>query len=236
MPGAFHLQNVIRYYDALLDTYPDDSRAVGWRNAASQNAKFSELIEVFAHERRPFTVYDVGCGLGSLHAFLEKHNPLASYSGGDINPRMISRARAANPRLRVERRDLLASPLKKTYDYVVASGTFNLRLDVSNRAWQVFIYRMAQAMYASSRRGIAIGFLSSLAQHQAPGEHYQKPWAILQFVQRQLTPLAEVRHSHSPGHFAVFAYHSLPRSSTSRLRGPSLKSKSTIESRGTNAP
>lgn len=230
------LQKVIRYYDALLDANGDDSRAVGWRNDESQARKFFELTQIFAHETERFTVYDAGCGLGHLRDFLQKANPLARYYGCDVNPRMVERALGREPGLAIECRDVLLSPPRKKYDYVLASGTFNLRLNASKREWKAYVRGAAAALYAIARRGVAIGFLSTFARSQTQGEYHEDPADILRFVQRTLSPLAEIRHSSSPGHFAVFAYRSLPLRRISRLRAPSLNNRSTIDIRGTNSP
>lgn len=236
MPNSIDLENIIDYYDGLLEKHTNVSRAVGWRNAESQKRKFFEIAQVFAHESRPFTVYDVGCGLGSLYDFLKDTNRLARYYGCDINPRMIGKARQRNGRLAVECRNLLLSPPKKQFDYVLGSGIFNLRMRTSKRAWKEYIYQMLMAMYGMTKRGMAIGFLSTFARREEPDEYHQNPSEMLEFVQNAISPLAEVRHSLSPGHFAIFVYRSLPLKSISRLRGPSLKSKSMIDKFGTNAP
>ncbi len=236
MRRSIDLENVTLRYDALLDRYSDDSRAVGWRDAQSQASKFYEIAQVFAHEKRSFTVYDVGCGLGNLYDFLKDTNRFARYHGCDINPRMIERARRRHGKLAVDCRDILLAPPRKRYDYVLASGTFNLRMNNSEPAWQKYVERMLRALYGISRHGIAVGFLSTFARHEERDEFHENPSRILDFVQRALSPLAEIRHSASPGHFAVFAYRSLPLKRISRLRGPSLKSKSMIERRGIKSP
>ncbi len=236
MPPSIDSANIIRYYDSLLETHGDDTRAVGWRNAESQARKFFEVTRVFAHEKRPFTVYDVGCGLGSLYDFLKADNRLARYYGCDINPRMIERARRRHRELAVDCRDILLAPPRQRYDYVLASGTFNLRMNTSKRAWKTYVERMLCALYKIARHGMAVGFLSTAARHEEPYEFHENPARILDFVQTAISPLAEIRHSASPGHFAVFAYSSLPLKRISRLRGPSLKSKSMIERRGIKSP
>lgn len=208
MLRAIDLANVNRYYDALLDKHHDDSRAVGWRNTQSQTAKFLQLAQVFAHETRPFTIYDVGCGLGNLCGFLQEHNALARYFGCDINPRMIARAKEKWPDLRVEHRDFLAFPPEQLHDYAVACGTFNIRPDVSEIRWRAYVEEMLRALYRIARKGVAIDFLSSFASRKLASEYHADPSVVLRFAQRELSPLAEIRHSRSPGHFAVFIYRS----------------------------
>jgi len=236
MAGAINVRAIIRYYDELLATKRDAAQAVGWRNRASQEAKFHEISQLFAHERSPFSVYDVGCGIAGLQPFLKKHFPLARYYGCDISGRMVEAAREEYPQVDVECRDISRTPPRRKYDYAVACGTFNICLKTSKLSWEVYAHDMLRVLYRIARRGIAVGFLSSFAEGKLASEYYPEPSAILSFVQRRLSPLAEIRHACSPGHFAVLAYRPSEAQRISRLRGPSLKSKSIIDSRGTNKP
>ena len=202
------LEAIIRAYDTFLDSGHDDARSVGWRNAESQAAKFAELAQVFAGDKSSFTVYDVGCGLANLSQFLRHSYPLAKYKGCDIHPGMIERARLKNPRLALECRDILRSPPHAKYDYVVASGTFNLRLKHSKPEWERYVKSMLRRCYAIAKRGMAVGFLSSFAERKDAMEYHADPSLMLKFAQQRLSPLAEVRHSQSPGHFALLVYRS----------------------------
>ncbi len=204
MRESIDLNPVLRYYNALLDKHRDDSRAAGWRNRESQYRKFFEITRVFEHDAEPFSVYDVGCGLAGLHEFLKETNPLARYKGCDINPRMIERARRAVPEADIEWRDVAVAPPSIRYDYVVASGTFSIRGRIAKSPWTVYVTDMLRVFFQIARRGIAVGFLSSFASAKVAGEYYAEPAELLDFAQRRLSPLAEIRHSLSPGHFALF--------------------------------
>jgi trans-aconitate methyltransferase len=198
----------LRFYDRLLDEDLEDARAVGWRSSQTQQRNFNALAQIFAGETLPFSVYDVGCGLAGLHAFLKESYPLAGYAGCDIHPGMIERARRRRPAATIEERNILQNPPPE-YDYVVASGTFS-HLDISEQAWSEYIREMMRAMFAIARRGMAIVFLSTLAEIQEPGDYHQDPADILRFAQAELSPLAEIRHAFSPWTFAIFVYRSSP--------------------------
>ncbi len=197
---------IVRAYDRYLERRAGDARLVGWRSEASQHRKFAEIAELFADDGTAFSVYDVGCGLANLYDFLKQRYPLATYKGCDIHPGMTERARLRNPKIDVECRDILRSPPRAKYDYVVASGTFNLRLKTGKDRWEAYVKSMLRAFYGSAKRGIAVGFLSSLAENKERREYYPSAPELLDFAQRRLSPFAEIRHSGSPGHFALFVY------------------------------
>jgi trans-aconitate methyltransferase len=102
-------------------------------------------------------IADVGCGVGDLVAFLRGSGSAARYDGFDIVPEMIRAARRKQRGHggRFEVRDVLAEGFPRRYDYVVASGIFNLRVLRHDR----FLRRMVDAMYAACRLGVAFNVL-----------------------------------------------------------------------------
>jgi SAM-dependent methyltransferase len=106
----------------------------------------------------PCSIVDVGCGVGDLLAYLRSRGwPAARYAGFDIVPEMIDAARRKQRGRggRFQVRDVLAEGFEHRYDYVVASGIFNLRVPRHDR----FFRRMVEVMYAACRRGVAFNVL-----------------------------------------------------------------------------
>ena len=198
---------VLRFYDGLIDENFHDARTVGWRSAQTQRRNFAALADIFAKETGSFSVFDVGCGLADLSEYLQEVQPAARYSGCDIHPGMIALARLQHPGVAVEERNILENPPEERYDYVVASWTFSHRA-VPDNVWTNYVHEMMEAMFRMARRGIAVVFLSTFADIQEAGDYHQDPSEILRFAQRELSPLAEVRHSFSPWTFAIFVYRS----------------------------
>jgi SAM-dependent methyltransferase len=204
------LRPIVRAYDSYLARRAEDARRVGWRDSESQSRKFAEICELFAADDTSFSVYDLGCGLANMYEFLKDRHPQARYTGCDIHEGMITNARSRNPSIELECRDIRRSPPKKRYDYVTASGTFNLRLKNDRGQWSAYTASMLRIMYRIARRGIAVGFLSSFASQKERREYHADPSVVLSYAQRHLSPLAEIRHSQSPGHFALFVYRKAP--------------------------
>ncbi len=199
------LVEVLRFYDSLIAGDFDDARTVGWRSAQTQRRNFAALADIFAKETGRFSVYDVGCGLADLSRYLQEVQPAARYAGCDIHPTMIARARLRHPGVDVQERNILESPPEELYDYVVASGTFS-HCAGRDRAWTDYVHEMMGAMFRIARRGIAVVFLSTFADLREAGDYHEDPSEILRFAQRELSSLAEIRHSFSPWTFAIFIY------------------------------
>jgi SAM-dependent methyltransferase len=106
----------------------------------------------------PCSIVDVGCGVGDLLGFLRTSGwRTARYDGFDIVPEMIDAARRKQRGHggRFQVRDVLTEGFPRRYDYVVASGIFNLRVVRHDR----FLRRMVEAMYGACLRGVAFNVL-----------------------------------------------------------------------------
>jgi len=199
---------LVEHYNALLDRFGDSPQSVAWRDRPFQEFRFASVAQVFEHERGPFSVYEVGCGLGHLSEFLERHFPLAAYSGCDINPKMVERALRRIPTARLEVRDVVSAPPPPA-DYVVASGIFNLRMNLSSERWWGIVRDVLRAMYGAARKGIAANFLSSLVDWQREIAFHQDPAVALQFAQSELSRFVELRHAYYPWEFTLMVYRDL---------------------------
>jgi SAM-dependent methyltransferase len=145
------------YARSLKQWGPQRTMAVWWASPRTQARRFSVLAEVGAWEGR--SVADVGCGVGDLFGFLEARGLNVRYHGYDINPAMVEAARAKypHPRARFELRDPLARGLgRRRYDYVVASGTFNIRY---KHGHDRYLRRAVAGMFAACRRAAAFNVL-----------------------------------------------------------------------------
>lgn len=150
------------YRTALARFGPQNTLSVWWTSRRAQERRFEVLAETGPWEGA--SVADVGCGLGDLFGFLDARGLTVRYEGYDINPGMVAAARAKypHPRARFVARDVLASGFPRRYDYVLASGTFNVRV----RDHEAWVRDSVDTMYASCRRAVAVNVLTPI-----PPEH-----------------------------------------------------------------
>lgn len=147
------------FYREALDRFgPGHSMAVWWASRRVQQRRFEVLAE--AGPWQGASVADIGCGLGDLFAFLEARGLGVRYDGFDINARMLEAARAKHPhpRARFLQRDVVARGLPRRYDYVVASGTFNVRV----KRHVAYVRAAIAAMYAACARAAAVNVLTPI--------------------------------------------------------------------------
>ena len=153
---------IARYYTDTLQAHGATPHGVDWACRPTQELRFVQLLKLCDFSA-PFSLDDLGCGYGALLAYLAWRHPIAEvdYLGVDLSSEMIAAARRRWRR----RRDTSftvghASP--RLADYSVASGIFNVRIQVPAARWRRFVAATLDAMHANSRRGFAVNFIAPL--------------------------------------------------------------------------
>jgi SAM-dependent methyltransferase len=161
---TFDQRRVHAFYEEFLSAHNDDARKVAWRSKFDQELRFETLLEALDDDG-PFSILDVGCGLGDLFAYLNRTGRDADYLGVDIVPAMVERARERHPDGRFEVLDLLTqTPEPSTFDIVVASGSLTVRLPKH----ALFVDKMLRRMLALSSGVVAVNFQSTRSFRQNP--------------------------------------------------------------------
>lgn len=173
------------FYSSALSRFgPAHPLSVWWATTRAQERRFEVLCEAGPWERA--SVADIGCGLGDLFGFLESRGLGVRYEGYDINPRMLEAARAKHPhpRARFSLGDVASDGLPRRFDYVVASGTFNVRV----RGHAAYMRRALEAMYAACRRAVAFNMLMPIPKAHPDREFADRMFGDT-FYHTRLPPL-----------------------------------------------
>ena len=127
------LADVRDCYMGKFDEKGATPEGVFWNSVSAQETRFEQLVRVL-NKSEHFSVIDYGCGYGALISYLEKTGFSCDYIGFDFSENMLERAIA----LYSDRKQCKFSSAKsglRASDYVVASGIFNLKLDVPKEIW-----------------------------------------------------------------------------------------------------
>jgi ubiquinone/menaquinone biosynthesis C-methylase UbiE len=192
----------LAHHQEQLTRWGENVRALGYGNTESQQTRFQVLSEIGSFEGR--SVLDVGCGFGDFFGFINKKcKHLRSYVGVDVNPNMIAIAKKRYPNAVFEVRDILEAPIINKFDFVVASGIFNL--ETCN--WEEIVKRMLSEMYELSQIGVGVNFLSTFTKGRKPADsHFADPAEILDFVLRTLSTRVVLRHDYRFNDFTLYIY------------------------------
>lgn len=204
-------RRVIGVYERSLQRYGSTVCGVRWATSSCQQTRFRVLSEVGPWDG--VSVADVGCGLGDFFGFLRDRGHSVDYTGYDIAPKMVEAARLkhVDPSARFEVRDILEDGLPGPFDYVVASGTFNIRVENHDE----FLRQMLALMYSECRRAVAFNALQPLSPSDPHfseikalcGDFYYEIGTeeLLTFC-RPLSPHVDVREDYLPWDSSVLTY------------------------------
>jgi len=190
----------VRIYSERVAQHGYDVRALGWGSRESQSERFAVLSEV--GKLSGTSVLDVGCGLGDLYAWMRRKRVRVRYTGLDITPAMVDKARARFPRTQFHVCDVL-DPLQPVgaHDYVLSSGIFTHR---GGTAFE-FLEAMVRRMFDLSKHALAFNCLSGWAEEKERGEYHADPLRVVSMC-RKLTPRVVLRHDYHPRDFTVYMY------------------------------
>lgn len=110
-------------YQKRFKRFGGKAQSLSWSNIGAAHQRFRQIWSDIDFSDK--SVLDVGCGFGYLGKFLIKKFPNVSYTGVDIVPEFLAKAKLRRPNLKFLQRDYLFNPLPETFDIIVASGVLN---------------------------------------------------------------------------------------------------------------
>lgn len=155
------------------------------------------------------SLLDLGCGFGDFHQHLLDAGVKVKYTGVDVVPEFVEKAKLRFPRADITLRDVLNEPFPdKSFDYVVCSQVFNLRFkDADNGA----VARQAlAAMHAMMRLGAACDFVTTYVDFQEDYLYYHNPEKMFDFA-KSLTRRVVLRHDYPLYEFCLYLYPELAK-------------------------
>lgn len=197
------LAKVEAYYAGRLREHGTTARGVDWPTEQSQRLRFEQLSRLLPADR-PFTVTDVGCGYGGYVEHLDAAGLRADYLGIDVSADMIDAARTRHGERPATRFEVGSVPDRRS-DYVVASGIFNVRLDVERGSWEDYVMASLDLLDASSASGFAFNCLTSYsdADRMRQDLYYADPCAIFDRCKRRYARNVALLHDYGLYEFTI---------------------------------
>ncbi len=202
--AAIH-KTVDAYYTNRLRTYGAVPLGVDWTCQATQELRFVQLLRIVA-PAPVVSLNDLGCGYGALYGFIAERLPATAidYLGVDLSVAMVNAARR-RWRGQAAARFARGARLPRVADYSVASGIFNVSLQVPRGDWERTVQETLLEMRRASSIGIAVNFLAPLAPGQAgPAELYRtEPEVWVRFCERSLGARVELLQGYGLREFTL---------------------------------
>ena len=190
------------YQDAFRKSGPKSPASVLWPKGR-QDERFRALTRGMSSA--DFSVLDYGCGLGALYGFLKKKYRKFRYTGVDIVPEFISENKKRHKET-VFKKIKSYRDVRKKYDYILASGTFNLLYSPSAKRHKAMVYKILGHLFSKAGKFLAVNFMTDKVDFKQPGAYHQNIPDLYEFITRRLSRRVLFDASYLPYEFTVIVY------------------------------
>lgn len=196
------LINIKQYYSDKIKLHGASPAGVDWNSKASQEVRFRELCKLI-NVKDTFTVLDYGCGYGALLAYLKQHYSDFNYTGYDISDDMLLTAKEANSAQGILWTNTLENDVQ--YDFVLASGLFNVRQDVSDVVWLNYILSTLDSLNKLSIKGFAFNILTMYSDLEYMKEYlyYADPGFLFNYCKTNYSKQVALLHDYDLYEFTI---------------------------------
>lgn len=149
-----------KYYTSKLIEHGATPKGVDWNSVESQEIRFRELSRVI-NKNGEFSLLDYGCGFGSYYEYLNKFEKNWKYFGFDISSEMLEKAKelySSHSNFHIINDQTILDNRK--FDFVIASGIFNVRLNNSSEIWEKYLMDEIDKLNQISESGFSFNMLT----------------------------------------------------------------------------
>ncbi len=197
------IEEVARYYSDRLAEHGSTAQGVDWNSPDSQETRFAQLAKLLP-AGAPYSITDVGCGYGALVDYLDGLGHRFSYQGYDVAPAMVEAAREHHRDRSDAAFTAVDAELKPT-DYAVASGIFNVKLDVDDQSWERYVHDTLDRLRELGSRGFAFNMLTSYSDAHLMRDdlYYADPTAMFDRCKRRYARNVALLHDYRLWEFTI---------------------------------
>ncbi|MDC3282896.1 class I SAM-dependent methyltransferase [Opitutales bacterium] len=149
---------------------------------------------------------DIGSGFGDFVNYLKFEGiKTFKYTGIDLVEEFINKAKINHPQKNIEfiTGDFLSIDISNKFDFCIASGTFNLRMDGIDG--YKYIESNLTKMFETCRIGIAVNFITDKVDYKHDHNFNSSPEEILTIAYK-LSKRIVLRNDTFPFEFSIIIY------------------------------
>ena len=188
-------------YDHAVETYKEGSRITLCNDEQRRDSRFYEFLRITGFQlNHANSILDVGCGDGEFYRYLRSVGYKGSYTGIDINEKLIEKAKARFLGVDFLHHDIYESKMENSFSFVVASGIFNLDFG-QDMDW---ILGLLQKMYDHATNGVVFNAISTYVNFRDKEFFYLDPVLILKEVISNISLQVELSHFSLPYNYTMY--------------------------------
>jgi SAM-dependent methyltransferase len=198
------------YYTAKVTEFGATPKGVDWRDEASQEVRFEQLLitigsnAIESLKKPDCCLLDYGCGYGALLTSIRARGLETKYIGFDWSQAMIDTA--TKQHALVENCSFLTGDQpSQTADFVVASGIFNVKLALSEENFASYINETLHKLDSLSTEGFAFNMLTSHSDDSKKRSdlYYCDPSFYLDYCLKHFSRSVQLVHGYGLYEFTI---------------------------------
>lgn len=196
------------HYHKTFQAYGMTSQGVDWGDdSAKLDLRYSKMLALIKKpSSTKVSLLDVGCGYGGLFEFAKIRSVDLDYTGIDVVKSMIDKAEVVHTNAKFIHADILDSPFKNQYDYVVCNGILTQKLDIPALEMDQFAARLIRSMFEICRIGIAFNIMTTKVNFFSNNLYYRNPSEMLSWCMSELSPIVMLDHSYPLYEYTLYVY------------------------------
>ncbi|WP_299550011.1 class I SAM-dependent methyltransferase [Seonamhaeicola sp.] len=196
-------QEIKKYYKDKFESFGHTAQGMDWKDKASQYLRF-EIISKYMDFNSSPTILDVGCGSSEFLNFCLINKLQCNYKGLDITEEMVASSNNRFGPNTAVLGDLFTFQSNEQFDYVIASGTFNAKLNSDNENWKLFFYDNLLKMFEKSKKGIVFNCMSEHVDWTYDRLYYPNISNLTAFIVEKLSRKFVIDHSYDLYEMTVY--------------------------------
>ena len=192
-----------RYYTEKFKEFEEGPLAADWNSVEAQQIRFAQLSKLLPQDKtQEFSLCDFGSGLGDYHTYLSKDYPYLSYTGIDVSHEIIERAR----QIRKDGGEYICdSTITLQYDYIVASGIFNVCQEIQKDDWMKYILSTISLFSEHAEKGFAFNCLTKYSDPDRMQDYlyYADPLFLFDHCKKNVSRNVALLHDYDIYDFTI---------------------------------
>lgn len=205
------MKNIVQYQRSLYQSnfivHGPTPKGLFWSNLSTQIERYRQLINpLLAIKNSEFSICDFGSGLCNLHEYLNENNIKHTFTGVEIVPEMNEYSKTKYKDISIIDLDFLDDNFKTNFDFIVLSGTLNLKGNISSDEWEQYVFEVINKMFALSKYAISFNLLTSYSTFSKDELFYISPERVINFIQNNLSRFYQISTNYPLYEFSVTVF------------------------------
>jgi SAM-dependent methyltransferase len=203
------IASIITHYEQSLQKYGNTPKGVDWPNANDLSLRFSIMVDLFKNEKKRISLLDLGCGIGLLLKYMTETHQLdhIDYSGIDISPIMVERAKALWPDHTFIQKNILTQPFcSNSFDYILMNGVLTEKQTLSYKEMASYSQDLIKTAFKIVKKGLAFNVMSPFVTHSRIDLFHYDVNEMIRFLTEHVSRHIQIRMDYGLYEYMVYVY------------------------------